>query len=123
MKVLKENDISSFDVDGTLVVWPKDPNKEKFGTIEFDYGNEKVYLYPHLPHIRFLKNCKLRGDYIEVWSKNNYAWAEQVIRKLKLEEYVDLVRSKPVRHIDDKQSLEEIVGGRIFMPYNPEGEK
>lgn len=123
MFVLRENDISSFDVDGTLVIWPENPNKKNPGTIEFDYGDEKVYLYPHLPHIRFLKNCSLRGDYIEVWSKNNYAWAEQVITKLGLIDYVNVVRSKPSRHIDDKHSLEEIVGSRIFMEYNPEGKK
>lgn len=122
MIVLAENDISSFDVDGTLIIWPKNPNIKKKGTIKFNYGDEIVYLYPHVPHIRFLKNCKLRGDYIEVWSKNNYAWAKQVIEKLDLIKYVHLVRSKPSRHIDDKHSLEEIVGSRIFMEYNPEEE-
>jgi len=120
MMVLEENDISSFDVDGTLVIWPKNPNIQKSGTVEFIYGDEKVYLYPHLPHIRFLKNCSIRGDYVEVWSKNNFAWAKQVVEKLKLVKYVNIVRSKPARHIDDKHSLEEIVGGRIYMEYNPE---
>ena len=120
MIVLEENDISAFDVDGTLVIWPKNPNIQRQGTIEFLYGDEKVYLYPHLPHIRFLKNCCIRGDYVEVWSKNNFAWAKQVVEKLNLEKYVDIVRSKPSRHIDDKQSLEEIVGGRVYMEYDPE---
>jgi hypothetical protein len=120
MLVLEEDNISSFDVDGTLVIWPKNPNIPRIGTIEFVYGDEKVYLYPHKPHIRFLKNCSLRGDYVEVWSKNNFAWAKQVVEKLDLEKYVDIARSKPARHIDDKQTLEEIVGGRVYMEYDPE---
>lgn len=120
MKVLKESNITSFDCDGTLVLWSKKYHEPKTGTIEFWYGNEKIYLYPHIPHVTFLKHCYNRGDFIEIWSQNGWEWAKQVIEKLELTEYVHLVRSKPSRHIDDKQTLEDIVGNRIFLKYNPE---
>lgn len=123
MKVLEENNITAFDVDSTLLLWSKEPNIEKPGTKPFHYGNEVIYLYPHKPHIRFLKHCSVRGDYVSVWSQNGFAWAEQVVLALGLEDYVDEVRSKPVRHVDDKETLEDIVGNRIFMPYNPEGKE
>ena len=120
MKVLAESNITSCDVDGTLVLWTKDATVNKTGTIPFQYGGETIYLYPHIPHIRFIKHCFLRGDYVEVWSQNGYEWAEQVVKALKLEDYVDIVRSKPTRHIDDKVELGDIVGNRIFLKYNPE---
>lgn len=121
MKVLAENNITACDVDNTLVIWPKNYHQPKPGTIEFDYGGQKIHLYPHIPHIIFLKHCFLRGDFVEVWSQNGFAWAEQVVKKLDLQNHVDLVRSKPTRHIDDKVDLSDIVGNRVFMKYDPEG--
>lgn len=123
MIVLEEDNITSFDVDNTLVIWPKDPNTNKEGRIHFVYGHESIFLYPHEPHIRFLKNCAIRGDFIEIWSKNGWAWAENVIKELGLEVYVNIVRSKPTRCVDDKTDLSSIVGERIFMDYDPEGNK
>lgn len=115
MKVIKENNITSFDVDNTLIMWHSNVNEKVPGSIEFLYGGEKVYLTPHKNHIRFLKQCSIRGDFIEVWSKNGYQWAETVVKKLNLEKYVDLARSKPSRHVDDKTEIEAIAGARIYM--------
>lgn len=117
MKVLKENNITSCDIDGTLVIWPKDYHVSKPGRLEFEYGDELVYLYPHHANISFLKFCSFRGDFIEVWSKHKYVWCVEVIKKLELEKYVDLARSKPDRHIDDKTDLNDIVGERVFFPF------
>jgi hypothetical protein len=86
--------------------------KEK---IEFDYGDEKIYLTPHKFHIMFLKHCHNRGDFVILWSKNGVSWAEQVAKKLGLTKYIDLCMSKPSRHVDDKQTINEIVGDRIFI--------
>lgn len=122
MKVLKENNISTFDVDGTLVLWPKDYHQSGYGRVDFNYGDELIYLYPHVKHVTFLKHCYNRGDYVEVWSQNGYEWAEQVIKKLDLEQFVHIVRSKPTRHVDDKESLSDIVGNRIFLNYSPDEE-
>jgi len=115
MQVIKNNNVTSFDVDNTLVMWDGDVNVMKPKSLLFMYGDEAIYLTPHENHIRFLKECSLRGDFIEVWSKNGYQWAEKVVNALELEKYVNLVRSKPVRHIDDKENIEDIVGVRIYM--------
>lgn len=120
MKILAENNCTYFDCDNTLVIWPEGPRVLRKGTKEFYYGNEKIHLFPHEPHIRFLKHCHLRGDHIVVWSQNGYAWAEQIVLALDLKDFVDEVRSKPTRHVDDTTKLEDIVGNRIFMSYNPE---
>jgi len=121
MKVLREDDITQCDVDNTLVIWPKDPHIKRPGTIAFNYGDEIIYLFPHTPHIRFLKHCFNRGNFTSVWSQNGWAWAEQVVRKLNLVKFVDEVRGKPTRHIDDKNTIEDLAGNRIFMTYIPEG--
>jgi len=114
-KVLAKDSLIACDVDNTLVMWDKDYKNPAPGKLEFDYGSEKVFLKPHGFHVTFLKHCFNRGDYVEVWSQNGYQWAQQVVEKLGLQDHVDIVRSKPTRHIDDKQSLEDIVGNRIYI--------
>jgi hypothetical protein len=115
MQVIESNNITAFDVDNTLVMWHPNANDKIPGSLDFQYGNEIVYLTPHHNHIRFLKQCSIRGDHVEVWSKNGFQWAKQVVEKLKLQDYVDVVRSKPSRHVDDKEEMEHIVGARIYM--------
>lgn len=114
-KLLEEANITACDVDNTLVMWDKNYRNPGPGKMEFFYGSEKVYLKPHNFHITFLKHCFNRGDYVEVWSQNGFQWAEQVVKVLGLEEHVHVVRSKPTRHIDDKESLDDIVGNRIYI--------
>lgn len=111
MKVLRENNITAFDVDNTLVLWTLDGKTR----MPLQYGSETVYLSKHESHVRFLKHCHERGDYIVVWSQNGYAWAEQVVKALNLEAYVDEVRSKCTRVVDDKDNLTDIVGVRIYL--------
>lgn len=113
--LLEESNITVCDVDNTLVFWDKNYSNPGPGKIEFNYGSETVYLKPHSFHITFLKHCYNRGDYVEVWSQNGFSWAEQVVQKLGLSEHVHVVRSKPTRHIDDKEKLEDIVGNRIYI--------
>jgi hypothetical protein len=112
MLVIENDQITSFDVDGTLVI--EIPNNETADLI-LPYGGELMYLRIHKKHVRFLRHCYLRGDHIEVWSKNGFAWAKTVVEALELQDYVHIARAKPTRHIDDKTDLESIVGGRIFM--------
>jgi len=119
-KILKKHNITAVDVDNTLVMWSDDFRVNRSGRLEFDYGGEKVYLKPHNFHPTFIKHCYERGDFIEVWSQNGYEWAEQVIKKLGLENHVHVVRSKPVRHVDDKDNLTDIVGARIYIPDSEE---
>lgn len=116
MKIIKSNNIITFDCDDTLVMY-KDFRVKTKNKIEFDYGDEKIYLTPHKFHVMFLKHCFKRGDYVIAWSKNGNEWCEQVIKKLKLTKYVHLCMSKPSRHVDDKKDLSSIVGDAIYLPF------
>lgn len=111
------NNITCFDVDDTLAIWPKDFRINKPGRVKFLYGGENVYLEEHSFHTLFLKQCYLRGDHVIVWSANGYEWARQVVAEFKLEQHVSLVMSKPIRHVDDKEEKTSIVGPRVFIPH------
>lgn len=117
---------SYFDVDDTLITWrPSEDDREERGkdcswlltTLDLDETG-KVYLkqkkeddafIPHRSNIEQLKEHKRRGHTIIVWSAGGWRWAEQAIRLLGLEDYVDLVIEKPSFVYDDKQVHE-------FMP-------
>lgn len=118
MVVLKAKEITAFDVDNTLLMWSEDFATKDKKKIKLQYGDQDVYLEEHLFHPTFLKHCHNRGDFIIVWSQNGYFWAEQVVKKLGLEDYVHIVMSKPSRHVDDKEELKDIVGNRIYIPQN-----
>jgi|SRR5581483_1057602 len=112
-----------FDVDDTLVRWnPSQAEKDKYG-IDFtcpgglwmnpdgelvQSGSWTERLVPHHQHIEQLKAHKMRGHTVVVWSAGGWDWAEAVVRTLKLEQYVDLVISKPTWCYDDLQPNEFI---------------
>jgi hypothetical protein len=114
-RFLDHDNITSSDVDNTIVTWPEDWWMPGANRVEFTYGGKKVYLVPHKFHIVFLKHCFERGDFVELWSKNGAKWALQVAKKVGLVDYVHLIRSKPTRHVDDKENISDIVGDRIFI--------
>lgn len=117
MQVIIKNSVTVFDVDDTLALWPKDFRINKVGRVEFEYGEEKVYLEEHSYHTMFLKHCFNRGDYVIVWSANGSAWAEKVVKAFGLDKHVDIVIQKPSRHIDDKTNISSIIGNHIFVPH------
>lgn len=116
MNIVKNNNTTMFDVDDTLLMWPKDYSKPGPGRIEFIYGGEKVYLIPHSYHIIFLKHCFNRGDHTVIWSANGWAWALQAAEKLGLSNHYSQIMTKPIRHVDDKTSISSIAGSHIYIP-------
>lgn len=117
MQTIKSSNVTCFDCDDTLVIWPKDYRVNKPGRIQFTYGDEAVFLEEHSYHTIFLKNCAKRGDFVIIWSANGHEWASQVVERLGLEHYANVVMSKPTRHVDDKESASSIAGSRIFIPH------
>lgn len=110
--VTKNDQVCYFDVDQTLVTWLK--KKEFVTNLKADYYGQEVYLQPYEPHIRFLKAMKARGGHIVVQSGNGWAWAEQVVRLLKLEAFVDEIKTKPYKIVDDSP-YENWMPTRIFI--------
>jgi FMN phosphatase YigB (HAD superfamily) len=89
------------DVDETLILFGKEDHPE---AIELENNGFKMRVVPHKKHIDMIKRCKFRGHRIVVWSAGGSEWAEHVVKSLGLEDYVDLVISKPDFYIDDLKS-------------------
>lgn len=104
------------DVDGTLV--RRSPFGDKFDiSIKNPYDNKTYYYQIHHEHIELLRQYSGRGFYIKVWSANGSGHAESVVRALKLDDgTVDEIDTKPMKVMDDKKSLEYIVGAHVFIP-------
>ena len=116
MIVLKSDNSVFWDVDDTLVLWsPTVEDREKYG-IDIICPGSKILkddgtidvgpswterLVPHFVHIEQLKKHKARGHTVVVWSAGGFDWAEVAVRALGLENYVDLVISKPDWAYDD----------------------
>jgi len=107
MKVIQNNKCIFFDCDDTLVMWD---NKYKQYCEVTDKWNTKLFtcyemtydLVPHETQIKYLKDSKTKNkNTIIVWSAGGWEWAQEVVRTLGLEEYVDAVMAKPVSYVDD----------------------
>jgi FMN phosphatase YigB (HAD superfamily) len=117
MTVINAEDVILFDVDNTLALWDSNFNEphEDAVAITNPYSGETVYLRPHKVHIRIMKEYKGRGFTNVVASAGGVLWAEAVVKAFGIEQYVDLVMTKPNRHFDDKDKKEDIIGVRIFF--------
>ena len=114
MKTIKSEIPFFSDVDETLVLWGKVRKGQKAVSITNPETGEQHYLRVHGPHIKILKSRHARGAYVIVWSAAGYAWAEAVVKALKLNDYVDLIMSKPMFYMDDKHP-DEFMGQRIYL--------
>lgn len=119
MKIIKNENIEFFDVDDTLVMHQAEatiPYGEM--TRVWDSVTKKgIIVRINRPMVRLLIEAKSRGFYVIVWSKGGYQWAEDVLKSLGLETYVDQVMSKPLHYFDDK-NVQEWLTDRIYI--NPD---
>ena len=99
-----------FDCDDTLVSW-KHCGQWKENMIEFMDPNDKssIWLEAIPDHINAIKAHKIRGHTVIVWSAGGADWAEEVVKRIGMSQYVDAVMSKPTWFYDDIPSSE-------FMP-------
>ena len=90
------------DVDETLVFWriDEDPN-DIIIQVNHPYLHKYIELIPHHRNIDLVKSNKGQGRRVIIWSAGGYAWAEAVVKALKLESYVDLIMAKPIAYVDD----------------------
>jgi len=92
MKCIENDKVVFFDVDDTLIIWttPLDEKSE----------NAPQYRVSH-KHVNELKRQSTRGYHVVVWSGSGYKWANEIVTKLGIEEYVDTVMGKPTYYYDD----------------------
>ncbi len=112
MKVIRNEYITFWDIDDTLVMHENYHIDNVF--VKDPIDNREIKLRKNLPMIRLMKEEKARGSTIIVWSRGGFQWAENVIKALKLEEYVTLILSKPLAYFDDKP-VEEWLKYRVYL--------
>lgn len=109
------------DVDDTLVTFNFNPTDLNKCVLVGPPGFEK-YALPMTGNIENLKNARTRGHGVVVWSQGGFSWAKAVVEALKLEEYVDLVVTKP-NWIYDDLPVEKWIGPRFYQPAYGDGEQ
>lgn len=105
MKKINNEYIAAFDIDCTVIKPYSEASADeilKFPTVAIKDEN-----FLELSHITDrIKRHHMQGHYVRIWSAGGSAWAETVIKALKLDKYVDEVGSKPRWYFDDKPADE-----------------
>jgi phosphoserine phosphatase len=100
--IIKSSRSVFIDVDNTLIFaraeFPRASQKEEEVIIN---GRE---FRIHLAHVEIIKDFKARGQCVVIWSQGGWEWANKIVEVLELEEYVDVIMSKPDWYFDDKGS-------------------
>lgn len=113
-----------FDVDDTLIIWDNFSfnllGKIRYGHVEITcpHDGARTRHRAHQRHIKFLKRIKAKGFTVVVWSQSGTAWAEAAVLALGLEDYVDIVMSKPEKCVDDLPNASDIIGKVFFLDEN-----
>jgi predicted phosphatase len=115
MKIVTNERPIPVDVDETLVMHHDPHSYDITVTIEDPlHPGEYITLGVNAPMVKILKDEKRRGAFITVWSRSGYAWALAVVTALNLEKYVDLVMTKPLVYMDDKD-VSEWLKDRVYI--------
>lgn len=114
MKYYDSQMVIMFDVDDTLVMHEISEEMPGDVYVKDPYDNKDNLLRTHERHVKLLKDFKARGYTVCVWSAAGAPWAKAVVDALKLEEYVDIVMSKPLKYVDDLPA-NEILGSRLYL--------
>lgn len=109
MEVVQNELIVVCDVDFTLIT----PDKK--GGIILPYGSGIQHYSAIQAHVDLVKEYKKRGFHVTIWSHAGWQHALRVVEALKLERWVDVVMTKPSKHIDDKEDVGSIIGTRVFI--------
>lgn len=108
MIVIRSDKVAFFDVDDTLIEWrPHGELNEPTISLVDVCGTVSLHRILDKNVISLIEHRK-RGHRIVVWSAGGYAWAEQAVKLLALEKYVDVVMSKPAWWYDD-MTAEEVL--------------
>lgn len=112
MQIVENDHVVCFDVDDTLIMWlwgyelQEAIAEGRSKQIMDPDGKMSNTIIPNQEHIDLLKRYKGKGKFVIVWTASGYDWGKAVIKGLELEEYVDLILTKPTKYVDDLDANE-----------------
>lgn len=117
IKYAHSEQVITFDCDDTLIRWEENWTQPFEGSVKIVCPHTKQVSYhrPHKRHISFLKKHRAKGYTVVVWSSAGTLWASEVVKSLKLEEYVDIVMSKPCKVVDDLPRASDIIPVPFYL--------
>ena len=113
---LNKDRVVYLDCDDSAILWEpeKYPHTEdQLVHYEDEYG--KWAFLPHFKNIEFVKNVKRQGYGVVLWSAAGADWAEKVATLLHIEDYVDIILSKPELAVDDLLDAKRIIKSVIWI--------
>jgi hydroxymethylpyrimidine pyrophosphatase-like HAD family hydrolase len=120
-KIVPSKSIFS-DVDDTLIKWaePGCNFKDHPEAIKLDMFGSPIWVLPMWENINALKKFYESGYEVVVWSLSSKQWAEEVVKVLGIEQWVDYCVSKPDFFLDDREITHFMLPEkRIYYPYKP----
>tara|TARA_R100000951_G_scaffold101420_1_gene92910 strand:- start:9962 stop:10393 length:432 start_codon:yes stop_codon:yes gene_type:complete len=110
----------AYDCDDTLVMWdlPDGMMLNDDALVTIPCRGQEERCLPNEHNITLLKKFAMRGHTVIVWSGGGVDWAEAVIKGLGLEEYVDVIMSKPAYYIDDIKDPTKWIGKHGYIDMN-----
>lgn len=117
MRINKNEAILPVDIDGTLITHIHKPiyyTDDCLAVVDPLDSTKVIYVEANHAMIRLLKEEHHRGACIKVWSRGGWEWAQNVIKALELEQYVDEIMSKPRSYFDDLP-IEKWLTDRVFI--------
>lgn len=112
MITVKNENIRPFDVDGCLIVSTKESKYMR--SILDPVTGKFIKVGVNSAMVRLLQEEAQRGSYVIVWSRSGYEWAKNVVNALELEQYVNLIMSKPIVYFDDTP-VKKWLKDRVFI--------
>lgn len=114
MFVLDFDRVLFTDVDDTLVTFDY-PLEYLDRTILIGPEGFQKRVLPMSKNIEKMKNARVRGHGVVIWSQGGVKWCKAVVEALGLTDYVDAVVTKPSWIYDDLP-VEAWMGPRFFTP-------
>lgn len=115
--LMKDGGVYASDVDSTLISWtiPKDYDGP---LIETKLNGFKEVGIPNEYAINHLKKMKARNFSVIVWSRGGSEWAEEVVKRLGLSDWVDSIQPKIDFHLDDVVDPKDKIGKWQYIDFH-----
>lgn len=101
MNVINFNKIICFDVDDTLIFQDCPYKIFQNADLIIHVNQIKTPIWIHQKHIEHLKKLKENGYSIWIWSQQGSEWAEYIVKELNLQNFIDIISTKPEKMFDD----------------------